>query len=64
MTDTISIYWDADTDPANPGYVLRYYDRGQENTWALNARCRASAREEAAQYLGMATAAMPQVEPQ
>ena len=51
--ERISVYWDEDTNPANPGYVLRYWDGGQENTVPLTASTRQDAQIEALAYLGI-----------
>lgn len=47
-----AIWWDADNDPANPGWVLRWaYSNGQVNDTALDATSEADALAEAADYL-------------
>ena len=50
----IRIYWDTDTDPHNPGYVVAYDSLGQSTlTMALDATTREDAYREAAELLGV-----------
>lgn len=50
----IRIYWDTDTDPHNPGYVVAWDTLGQSTlTAALDATDKETARVEAAAQLGV-----------
>lgn len=54
MMENIRVYYDDDSNPENPGYVVSYDDRGQVNlTAALDAHTMAGAVAEAAELLGV-----------
>lgn len=50
----VRIYYDVDTDPNNPGYVVAWDTLAQTTlTAALDSEGRAAARQEAAELLGV-----------
>jgi hypothetical protein len=57
MKTNIHIYYDRDSDPYNPGYVVAYDERGQRNlTQSLDALTKADALDEAALLLAVDSA--------